>query len=467
MDYEKGEAITPMPSNTKVAGEVYAADGQEDAVFGEIVDTGPNYRNVGWLGTTALMLKTQIGLGVLSIPSVFDTVGMIPGVILLITIASLNAWSNYMVGVFKNNHREVYGIDDAGRIMLGNWCREILATAFVLYEIFVAGAAMLGVSIALNALSAHGACTAIFVAVAAIIGFCLASIRTLGKISWLAWIGVTCIIVSLLTLTVSVGIQDRPAAAPQDAVWVSDYKLVAQPSFRQAMSAISTLVFAYAGTPTFFPIAAEMRDPKMYKRSLMACQVTVTLVYLVIGIVVYYFCGSYVASPALGSAGVLLKKICYGIALPGLIVTTALITHMPAKYAFVRILRGSRHLTHNTIVHWSTWLGCVLAATIIAYVIASGIPVFGSLVSLVGALLGTFLSFQPMAGMWLYDNWSDGKGKKSIRWMGMVAFCGFMLVIGTFIMVAGSYSAIAQIIDDYNATGGSAAWSCADNSGSA
>lgn len=63
-------------------------------------------------------------------------------------------------------------------------------------EIFVAGAAMLGVSIALNALSAHGACTAIFVAVAAIIGFCLASIRTLGKISWLAWIGVTCIIVS-------------------------------------------------------------------------------------------------------------------------------------------------------------------------------------------------------------------------------------------------------------------------------
>lgn len=139
---------------------------------------------------------------------------------------------------------------------------------------------------------------------------------------------------------------------------------------------------------------------------------------------------------------------------------------MPAKYAFVRILRGSRHLTHNTLVHWSTWLGCVLAATAIAYVIASGIPVFGSLVSLVGALLGTFLSFQPMAGMWLYDNWSDGKGKKSIRWMGMVAFCGFMLVIGTFIMVAGSYSAIAQIIDDYNATGGSAAWSCADNSGS-
>lgn len=48
---------------------------------------------------------------------------------------------------------------------------------------------MLGISIALNAVSTHGACTAIFVAIAAIIGFALGSIQTLGRISWLAWVG--------------------------------------------------------------------------------------------------------------------------------------------------------------------------------------------------------------------------------------------------------------------------------------
>jgi hypothetical protein len=52
---------------------------------------------------------------------------------------------------------------------------------------------MLSISIGLNAVSSHGACTAVFLAVAAIVGFCLGSIQTLGRITWLAWIGLVCI----------------------------------------------------------------------------------------------------------------------------------------------------------------------------------------------------------------------------------------------------------------------------------
>lgn len=63
-------------------------------------------------------------------------------------------------------------------------------------QIFTAGSAVISVSIALNALSMHATCTAVFVAVAAIASFCLSSIRTLGRISWLAWVGVSCIIVA-------------------------------------------------------------------------------------------------------------------------------------------------------------------------------------------------------------------------------------------------------------------------------
>jgi amino acid permease len=38
------------------------------------------------------MMKTQIGLGVLSIPLVFDTLGMIPGIIILVSIAIITTW---------------------------------------------------------------------------------------------------------------------------------------------------------------------------------------------------------------------------------------------------------------------------------------------------------------------------------------------------------------------------------------
>lgn len=47
---------------------------------------------VGWMGTAILMMKTQIGLGVLSIPLVFDTLGMIPGIIVLLCIAAITTW---------------------------------------------------------------------------------------------------------------------------------------------------------------------------------------------------------------------------------------------------------------------------------------------------------------------------------------------------------------------------------------
>ena len=59
---------------------------------------------------------------------------------------------------------------------------------------FMAGSAMLGFSIAINAVSVHGTCTAVFVATAAVLGFMFSSIRTLGKISWLAWVGLTSLI---------------------------------------------------------------------------------------------------------------------------------------------------------------------------------------------------------------------------------------------------------------------------------
>ncbi|OLN86262.1 N amino acid transport system protein 4 [Colletotrichum chlorophyti] len=437
-----------------------------DAVFGEITSEGPNYRDVGWLGTSILMMKTQIGLGVLSIPSIFDTLGIVPGVILLCTIAGITTWSDYVIGVFKLRYPSVYGIDDAGELMFGRVGREVLGAAFCLLFTFTSGSAMLSISIALNALSTHATCTAVFVAVAAVIGFSFSSMRTLGRISWLAWVGVTSIIVAVLTVTIAVSLQERPAAAPKDVPWTSDFKIVNTPSFTKAIGAISSLIFSYAGTPAFFTIAAEMRDPRHYTRSLVLCQSVVTVVYIAVGVVVYYYCGSYVSSPALGSAGPIVKKVAYGLGLPGLIVSVALMLHLASKHVFVRILRGSKHLTANTFTHWGTWLGCTTAITLIAYVIASGIPVFNSLISLIGALLGTLISFQPMGCMWLYMNFSKGRSNPTPRWYMMVAWSCFVILSGTFLMVAGTYSAIVGIIDDYNGTGGSAAWSCADNSNS-
>ncbi|KAJ5902871.1 hypothetical protein N7495_003399 [Penicillium taxi] len=435
-----------------ISGPVLEGDSNaRDEVFGEINGEGPNYRSVGWKGTAVLMMKTQCGLGVLSIPSAFDAIGIVPGVICLCAIAAITTWSDYIIGVFKLRHREVYGIDDVGGMLLGRTGKAILGAAFVLWWTFCAGSGMLGLSIGLNAVSDHITCTAVWVAVSFVCAAILSSIQTLGRISWLAWVGLFCILTAIMSVTIAVGVQDRPAGAPQTGVWKSDYEIVKSPSFSEAATGLSTMVFAYAGTPAFFSIVSEMREPRHYGRALVLCQTTVTLFYLVVGIVVYYYCGSYVSSPALGSGGRVMKKVAYGFGIPGLLVSTMLFVHLSAKYIFIRAMGNSRHLGANTITHWVVWLSCTIGVSLVAYIIASAIPVFSDLVSLVGALFGTPLCFQPMAGMWLYDNWSQ---KRSARWMLMVAWCGFIIIAGTFLMIGGTYGSIVSIMDDYKKNGG-------------
>ena len=72
------------------------------------------------------MLKTQFGLGILSIPQVLDSLGIIPGIICLLAVAAITTWSNFVIGQFKLNHPDVYAIDDAGDLMFGRVGREVL-----------------------------------------------------------------------------------------------------------------------------------------------------------------------------------------------------------------------------------------------------------------------------------------------------------------------------------------------------
>lgn len=214
---------------------------------------------------------------------------------------------------------------------------------------------MIGFATALNAISNHGACTVIFVFVAAVLDFIVSSIQTLDRISWIGWIGLFCLMSAIITLTISVGVQDRPDAAPQTGPWDRDLVIIGHPSFLEAMPAVSTIIFSFAGAPNYFGVLAELKKPRDFTKSVIVAQTITMTTYLVVGCTVYHFVGQYVSSPALGSAGFLMKKVCYGLALPGLLVGAVLNTHIPAKYVFIRILGKSRHLTANTVTHKVVW----------------------------------------------------------------------------------------------------------------
>lgn len=132
------------------------------------------------------------------------------------------------------------------------------------------------------------------------------------------------------------------------------------------------------------------------------------------------------------------------------------------KYLFLRFMRGSYHLSRNTPTHWAAWIACTAGNAILAYIIASAIPILSGLVALVGAFGGTLMSMQPMGFMWLHDNW---RKERNMMWKLWFGWAVFVIIAGTFLTIAGSYGAVVGIINDYKASGGSAAWTCADNSG--
>lgn len=155
-----------------------------------------------------------------------------------------------IIGPFKINHPQAYGVPEAGLVFGGRWTQQFLAVAFWLFMVTTVSGSISSLSTAWNALSTHGACTALFIGMATITVWLFGSIRTLGKVTWLGWFGLVCLLISVLILTIAVGVQDRPADAPLTGPWDKDFKVVATPTFAQAMVAVNTVLFSYGATPT-------------------------------------------------------------------------------------------------------------------------------------------------------------------------------------------------------------------------
>ncbi|GAA5842787.1 hypothetical protein JCM11251_001491 [Rhodosporidiobolus azoricus] len=465
---EKADNGDVVVSAVDALEEQRPAEHEEDGVFGaQGTEDTVNYRSLNWPSAAVILTKSQIGIGVLSIPGSFHVLGLIPGILLLLLFAGVTTWADLYLGTFKQKYPQVYSLSDCGRLIGGPILAETLGVAYFLFMTFTAGSALLTLSTALNAISLHSTCTAVFVAVAAIAVLPIASLPKLNNIKWLGWIGIVSICSAILLATISIPAGGRPSLAPQTGPLDLDVRLWPDTTFADAMNSVVNLFWAFSGTAAFLPVASEMRNIRDYKKAVICCQAWVTLFYLVVGVVVYVYAGQYVANPALGTAGVLIKRISYGLSLPGLLFTGVYYTHLPGKWIFVKVLRNSYHLSHPTPTHWIVWMSCTVGCLLFSYIIASAIPVFNGLLGLIGALFSVLLALIIESVMWLWDNHDRIKDKSRrtpLLWAGVITQYVF-IICGAFLIVGGTYGSILTIRDAYLESKLSP-WSCADNSNS-
>lgn len=125
-------------------------------------------------------------------------------------------------------------------------------------------------------------------------------------------------------------------------------------------------------------------------------QILDTCMYAIAAVVIYCYAGPDVASPALSSAGPVMKKVAWGLAIPTVVFSGVIHGHVAAKYIYVRMFRGSSEIHSRSFRSVGAWLGIGVVVWVIAWVVAESIPVFNQLLSLIVCsrlLFGTLLTF--------------------------------------------------------------------------
>ena len=108
------------------------------------------------------MIAEIVSNGMLSLPQALATVGLVPGVILIVFLGVFATFTSWILIQFKLRHPEVHNMGDAGMILFGPIGREILAGGTIVFAVFATGSQLLAGQISLSALSDSKLCLMVY-----------------------------------------------------------------------------------------------------------------------------------------------------------------------------------------------------------------------------------------------------------------------------------------------------------------
>ncbi|KAE8354338.1 transmembrane amino acid transporter protein-domain-containing protein [Aspergillus coremiiformis] len=387
-EYDVGLKDTEKQNDEKSRPEYQDTFGDEE--YAEV-----KYKVLSWWQCGFLMVAETVSLGILSLPAVVAALGLAPAIILLLSLGLLSTYTGYTIGQFRWRYPHIQSMADAGEVLLGKFGREFLGTGQLLLIIFIMASHILTFTVAMNNITNHGTCSIVFGIVGLVISYLLCLPRTSAKMSYLSVASFISVFSAVMVVMIAVGIQ-RP--------WDGGVQATVETSLYKAFLAVCNIVFSFSGHVAFFGFMSELRDPKEYPKSLFLLQGIDICLYIVTSVVIYYFAGQNVTSPALGSASPLVRKVAYGIALPTIIIGGVVNGHVACKYVYVRLFRGSDRMHKKDLVATGSWMILMLLLWIVAWIIAEAIPVFNNLLSLVASLFASWFTYGLSAMFWLYLN---------------------------------------------------------------
>ncbi|KAJ5302408.1 hypothetical protein N7508_007271 [Penicillium antarcticum] len=421
---------------------------QYQDAFGNEEGAEVKYKTMKWWQTGMFMIAESVSLGVLSLPKTLAELGLAPALVLIIGLGILATYTGYTIHQFRARYPHIQNLADAGEVLFGAFGRELFGLGQLLFSIFIMGSHILTFSVMMNTVTEHGTCTMVFTTVGFVICFVCSLPRTMKNMTYISCMSFVSILTAVLITMIGVGVQNKGGV---------DLKATIDTDLFRAFSAVTNIVFAYCAHVAFFGLLAEMEEPRDFPKALVMLQTFEIVFYTVAAIVIYYYVGQDVASPALTSAGPVLKKVAYGIAIPTIIGAGVVNGHIGLKYIYVRLFRGTDRMHKRDLTAVGSWVAIALACWVIAWIIADAIPVFSDLLSLISSLFASWFSYGLGGVYWLHIN--KGKWFSSPRKIFLTVVNVLIILIGGCMCGLGLYVSGKAIHDDASSN----SFSCASN----
>ncbi|KAI9035577.1 uncharacterized protein KD926_003237 [Aspergillus affinis] len=426
---------------------------------------GKDYRTLGRWDTVFALVTNQVGLGVLSLPSCLKTLGVVPGVIAIIGLGSLSAYTAFVLLQFYRRYPQVVNVVDMCGIVGGPILEIVAGIGLLIKVMMTCASASVTLSVSFNTLSNHAFCTVGFLTIAVVACWILCLPRTVKFVSQSGIPSTISILAAALIVMISLGVAN-PAAAPPG--WENNIQVVGRPTFREGLNACLKICYAYAGNISFVGYMAEMRNPSRDFPVALAClEVFSITIYTIVAIAIFCLAGDYTTSPALGSAPRIPAKVAYGIVLPAVFSTAMAFGQTGIKYIYVVVMRwmnATHQVTDRSVKSWSTWVGCGILYWLVVWVISNAIPVFDSILSISSATTIAWFTFGLSAIFWFHLNWDClfSDWKKIL----LLILNSLLIIQSLFMNAGGLWSSITELMDifanDSSQIRGS--FSCGDNS---
>ncbi|GAB7365258.1 hypothetical protein MBLNU230_g6341t1 [Neophaeotheca triangularis] len=425
-----------------------------------------NYKTMEWWHAGFLMIAETISLGILSLPHAISLVGFVPGVLLLVVLGIMATYTAYALSQFKAAYPSINSFADAGYLTcgrFGQWMGQILQQ---LVLVFVMAAHVLTFSVMMNVLTDHATCTTIFMVMGTIVSLILTIPRTLKAQSYISIFSCLSIAIAVLVTMIGVGIEP-PGKGTAYIVTPSS-----QTSLAQGSSAVSEIIIAFTGHIAYFHFLTEMRKPRDFPKALAMQQSVAISFYITVAVVIYYYAGQDVKSPALGSASPTIRKVAFGIAAPTIVIAGVINANVAAKNCYMLLWRKNPAvMAERGLKARGSWWAIISALWLAAWLISEAIPVFSQMLGIIGAGFCTWFSLGFPAGLWM---WMTVRGKREaegrdevghrygVKRALLLGVNGVIVLLSGVMCVLGLYGAGMAIAENDSTQ---APFSCADNSG--